>query len=191
MDINKANIANALHSVANEHVVAVADDIYDEEREQYQSEVNKIVGDYEESPEFKEVHLDASSKILYGVQNDGDFYFGAGVPSQIRSYVNSFAPGMDPSFNGVIYYGLNEDPLSEENQQKYVSMTIAGIYQITTLADSHIYFFVPSEITSFYATINGLEVPFTATEVTIDGRSYKKYESTNTYDEATFNIVVQ
>jgi len=41
-----------------------------------------------DNPEFIEVHLDGSDKVLYGVHKDGDFYFGGGVPSQIKSYVD-------------------------------------------------------------------------------------------------------
>ena len=40
MDIVKGNIGNALHSVAPDHVLGVAADIYDEEKGQYQSEIN-------------------------------------------------------------------------------------------------------------------------------------------------------
>lgn len=47
----------------------------------------KELGYYEQNPEFINVTLDSSNKILYGVQNDGNFYFGGGVPSQIKNYV--------------------------------------------------------------------------------------------------------
>lgn len=40
MDIVKGKIGNALESVAPNHIVVVANDIYDEDREQYQSEIN-------------------------------------------------------------------------------------------------------------------------------------------------------
>lgn len=43
MDITKAGIANALTSVADNHVVAVANDIYDERAEQYQADINEAV----------------------------------------------------------------------------------------------------------------------------------------------------
>ena len=42
-----------------------------------------------ENPEFAEVHTDADDKILYGVKQDGDFYFGAGVPSQIQEELDN------------------------------------------------------------------------------------------------------
>lgn len=42
-----------------------------------------------ENLEFVEVHTDADNKILYGVKQDGDFYFGAGIPSQIQKKLDS------------------------------------------------------------------------------------------------------
>ena len=44
-----------------------------------------------ENPEFTEVHTDADDKILYGVKQDGDFYFGAGIPSQIQEELDDLA----------------------------------------------------------------------------------------------------
>ena len=40
LQITKADIGNALHSTAKDHVTAVAADVYDEERGMYQSEIN-------------------------------------------------------------------------------------------------------------------------------------------------------
>ena len=44
-----------------------------------------------ENIEFAEVHTDADDKVLYGVKQDGDFYFGAGVPSQVQDELNNMA----------------------------------------------------------------------------------------------------
>jgi hypothetical protein len=44
-----------------------------------------------ENQEFVEAHTDAEDKILYGVKQDGDFYFGAGVPSQIQKELDNKA----------------------------------------------------------------------------------------------------
>ena len=44
MNINKGKIGNALESVAPNHVVAVANDIYDEALNKYQSELNQQIG---------------------------------------------------------------------------------------------------------------------------------------------------
>ena len=68
------------------------------------------LGYYEENPEYVEVHIDSSSKILYGVKrDDGDFYFGAGVPSQIRDYVNERGEKIDASILEIEtrFYNVN------------------------------------------------------------------------------------
>lgn len=63
MNINKANIGNALTSVAPDHVVAVSADIYDEALEKYQSDINdKVVSEvlsisYEELVNLKNNNL--------------------------------------------------------------------------------------------------------------------------------------
>lgn len=44
---------------------------------------------YVDNPEFVEVHTDAKDKILYGVKANGDFYFGAGIPSQIKKEIKN------------------------------------------------------------------------------------------------------
>lgn len=44
---------------------------------------------YVENVEFAAVYLDNDRKILWGIKNDGDFYFGYGVPTQIKTYVIS------------------------------------------------------------------------------------------------------
>ena len=167
----------------NEHIDASINEVnqrIDEIVEQYLKEV--------ENPEFVEVHLDDEEKVLYGVQNDGNFYFGCGIPNQIQDALDRI-PGINPNINGSIYYGTN--PEATENPSRYVNNYISGVYQVSTTAGSHIYFFVPSSVTQFYASINGMEIPFNEEDVTIDGQTYKKYESTNTYDgDNTFNIVL-
>lgn len=79
-------IPGELHSAATGNIVAGADEIFDYDSSCYQSDINSR-WTYEENPEFVEVHVDASSRILYGVRHDGDFHFGAGVPSQIEERV--------------------------------------------------------------------------------------------------------
>jgi hypothetical protein len=51
--------------------------------------VEMHLGYYDNNPEFVKVTLDASSKVLYGVQKDGNFYFGGGIPKQIDSKITS------------------------------------------------------------------------------------------------------
>jgi hypothetical protein len=49
MEIAKGKIGNALTSTAKNHVVVVADDIYDEELNEYQSVLNKKIETYDEN----------------------------------------------------------------------------------------------------------------------------------------------
>ena len=67
---------------------------------------NNVVQD---NPEYVEVHIDGTDKILYGVKNDGDFYFGAGIPSQIRDYVNEKGEKIDASILEIEtrFYNVN------------------------------------------------------------------------------------
>ena len=44
MEIAKGKIGNALTSTAKDHVVAVANDLYDEDLNKYQSELNEKIG---------------------------------------------------------------------------------------------------------------------------------------------------
>lgn len=55
----------------------------------YKEEVKDTYGDYAESPEFVRVVTDKDGRMLYGVQKDGNFYFGAGCPQQVKEYVLS------------------------------------------------------------------------------------------------------
>ena len=48
-----------------------------------------------ENPEFAEVHTDTNDKILYGVKQNGDFYFGAGIPPQIQAELDEVAEVAD------------------------------------------------------------------------------------------------
>ena len=42
---------------------------------------------FTENPEWVYVVCDKEDKILFGVKQDGEFYFGAGVPPQVQEYV--------------------------------------------------------------------------------------------------------
>lgn len=46
--------------------------------------VASVYGVYEENPQWINVALDKEGRILFGAEKDGNFYFGAGVPRQIR-----------------------------------------------------------------------------------------------------------
>lgn len=53
----------------------------------FKQEVKNTYGDYTENPEFVKVVTDKENKVLYGVQTDGNFYFGAGCPPQVKDYI--------------------------------------------------------------------------------------------------------
>lgn len=143
-----------------------------------------------ESPEFVEVHTDDNDKVLYGVQQDGNFYFGGGVPQQIKDFIGSVDPGVHPGFSGTVYYGISDDPAGDS--QRSVTNSIAGQYTINIDADgSYIYFFVPSSVDIISALIGGLDMPrINIGSVNIGGVSYKKYRSTNTYNSGSITIVL-
>lgn len=46
-----------------------------------------VLGHYIENPEFVRAVTDNEDKVLYGVQADGNFYFGAGCPQQVKDYI--------------------------------------------------------------------------------------------------------
>ena len=50
---------------------------------------DQVFGKYEENPEFVRLYKDVHNKILWGIRTNGDIYYGAGVPSQIRDYIDS------------------------------------------------------------------------------------------------------
>lgn len=60
-NITKANIGNALHSVAEDHVTAVAEDIFDERIQKYQSEINE--GQEEKNTALQEDIAGVESKV--------------------------------------------------------------------------------------------------------------------------------
>lgn len=47
----------------------------------------KFFGRYIESHEFVRAYLDDEDRILWGIQRDGNVWFGAGVPNQIKDYI--------------------------------------------------------------------------------------------------------
>lgn len=53
-------------------------------RQDFTADISQL-GQYVEKPEFVKVVVDNDERVLYGVRKDGDFFFGAGVPSQIRN----------------------------------------------------------------------------------------------------------
>ncbi len=44
-------------------------------------------GVYVYNPEFVEVKLDSENKIIWAIKTDGDIFYGAGVPTQVKEYI--------------------------------------------------------------------------------------------------------
>ncbi len=87
-EIVKGKIGNALTSTAADHVVAVADDIFDEQLEKYQSVLNSLMaikdesGEVHENPfryvaneEYMFAVVDAEGRLLFGIKTDGSPYY--------------------------------------------------------------------------------------------------------------------
>lgn len=49
---------------------------------------DQVFGKYENNPEFVRVYLDATKKVLWGIQTNGDIYYGFGIPSQVKDYID-------------------------------------------------------------------------------------------------------
>lgn len=50
---------------------------------------DQVFGKYEENPEFVRIYTDINNKVLWGILTNGDIYYGVGVPSQIKNYIDS------------------------------------------------------------------------------------------------------
>lgn len=50
---------------------------------------DQVFGKYEDNPEFVRLYTDINNKILWGIRTNGDIYYGAGVPSQVKDYIDS------------------------------------------------------------------------------------------------------
>lgn len=73
-----------------------------EKIDDFKEEVKDIYGDYEESPEFVRVYLDSQNRVLWGVQKDGNIYFGAGVPQQVKDYINQKVAEINSQIDGIL-----------------------------------------------------------------------------------------
>lgn len=60
----------------------------------------KVDGDYISNPEFVIAFVDENDKLLFAIKKDGDFYFEAGVPTQIQELLNTFKATL-PSFENI------------------------------------------------------------------------------------------
>lgn len=90
-DLNVTQGINIIYKSGNAWIVAQAIGIDDEPTAGSGnlvkgSGISNMYGYYEDSVEYIKIVLDKKGRILYGVKRDGDFVWGAGVPSVIKDY---------------------------------------------------------------------------------------------------------
>lgn len=83
----------------------------------FKQEVKDTYGDYEENSEFVRVTLDHDNKVLYGVQADGNFYFGAGCPPQVKDYIDEKIRALSLDEYEAIVYFLNDLEFADKTLQ--------------------------------------------------------------------------
>lgn len=49
---------------------------------------DQIFGKYEENQEFIRLYTDFNKRVLWGIRRDGTIYYGAGIPPQIKNYID-------------------------------------------------------------------------------------------------------
>ena len=90
-----------------------------------------------------------------------------------------------------IKYGAGSTYTDATNQAS-IRTTPAGTYNIVVSSnESYIFFNIPSSMSINKATMNGFNFPLEdPINITIDGVTYKSYQSSNTYDAGTLTIVI-
>lgn len=94
-NIIKGNIANALHSTAADHVTAVADDVFDENLQEYQSDIN--------STRKKEIALLKYKKAKITLIGDSISTYEGWIP---EGYANYYPQGAIDSVEKTYWYLL-------------------------------------------------------------------------------------
>lgn len=92
-----------------------------------------------------------------------------------------------------IYTGAGDYAVAgNRNQVASPKTSPSGTYSITVPSnDTKVFFLVPSTMTIASATMDGFEFPLaTAQSVTLNGISYKLYESANSLDAGTYSIKI-
>lgn len=64
--------------------------------------VKTAYGHYIESPEFVRLYLDNEDHVLWGIRTDGTVYYGAGVPPQVKEYIDMKVKECSPEGYGDI-----------------------------------------------------------------------------------------
>lgn len=149
--IVKGKIGNALTSTAADHVVAVANDIFDEQLEKYQSILNALMavldenGDVQENPfhvvqneEYLYAVVDAEDKLLIGIRHDGEIIEGK-IPLKTRQEIehvktelsrNVLAVEMDRATGRIIGHTDNDSRIKSCVQDR-----VTGIITINQVIE--------------------------------------------------------
>ena len=93
-----------------------------------------------------------------------------------------------------IYFGAAAtwDAINNDSHKAPAKTNPVGTYHINVSQNGYSVFFnVPSEMSLTKVTVSGFDMPFKPyVSKTIDGKSYKSYESTNTYTTGTLDVVI-
>ena len=93
-----------------------------------------------------------------------------------------------------IYFGAAAtwDAINNDSHKAPAKTNPVGTYHINVSQNGYSVFFnVPSEMSITKVTVSGFDMPFKPyVSKTIDGKSYKSYESTNTYTTGTLDVVI-
>ena len=93
-----------------------------------------------------------------------------------------------------IYFGsaATWDAINNDSHKASARTNPIGTYHINVSQNGHSVFFnVPSEMSITKATVSGFDMPFKPyVSKTIDGKAYKSYESANTYNTGTLDVVI-
>lgn len=73
--------------------------------------VAKIYGKYINNPKFVRVYTDADGKIVWAIKTDGSVYYGAGVPQQVKDYIDKHKTDGD---NAIADIYKKSNPNDEE-----------------------------------------------------------------------------
>lgn len=82
---------------------------------------------YIENPEFTAVYLDKDERILFGINTDGNFLFGCGVPRQVKDYIEQKIEelSLDEYESIVAFIG---DYLNNTTLEELLSKKVDGEY---------------------------------------------------------------
>ena len=124
-------IGNALRSTAADHIATFADEVFDTDRQQYQNEVNSIVGSYIENPEFLYVKKDADDRLIWWIYPDGSVDWAKGVPAPIKEELKKLEQLIKDNTEGdesvVARVTANEESIVAINEA--LDRKVDGVYE--------------------------------------------------------------